>query len=104
MPAQNQSEAMSKLAKKLDDHEQWEWESRRKSKSRRKAQYGRKTSRECQMTTSMSTSALSSMSSISSEEQDDVYNFLEEEAKYAKEEEDIKDRSRHNFGVHCQSQ
>lgn len=37
MPENEKKEALQNFAKQLDEHEQWEWESRRKAKNRRKA-------------------------------------------------------------------
>lgn len=41
MPELEKKEALQNFAKQLDEHEQWEWESRRKAKTRRKQHHGK---------------------------------------------------------------
>jgi len=41
LPESEKKEALQNFAKQLDEHEQWEWESRRKAKTRRKQHHGK---------------------------------------------------------------
>jgi len=97
-PQESQKEKMSNFAKKLDEWSQWEWESRRKSKSRRKAHYGRNavpTKRETMpmgMHSSASTNTLSSLSSASSDEYEDSGSYADDY--------DPKFRAMNNLAVH----
>jgi len=63
MPENEKKEALQNFAKQLDEHEQWEWESRRKAKTRRKAHHsGRSPSQPSKYLESQpSSAALSSM-------------------------------------------
>jgi len=63
MPENEKKEALQNFAKQLDEHEQWEWESRRKAKTRRKAHHqGRSPSQPSKYLESPpSSAALSSM-------------------------------------------
>lgn len=94
-PQESQKEEMSNFAKKLDEWSQWEWESRRKSKSRRKAHYGRtvpkRESMPMGMHSSASTNTLSSLSSNSSDEYEDSGSADDYDPKY---------RAMNNLAVH----
>jgi hypothetical protein len=66
MPENEKKEALQNFAKQLDEHEQWEWESRRKAKTRRKAHHhGRSPSQPSKYLESPPYNPVAGMSSLS---------------------------------------
>jgi len=66
MPENEKKEALQNFAKQLDEHEQWEWESRRKAKTRRKAHHhGRSPSQPSKCLESPPYNPVAGMSSLS---------------------------------------